>query len=220
MRKIKIMPLGDSITDGFTTPGGYRTTLCRLIEENGLRDNIVFAGSQSSGDCYDPRHEGHPAWATVDIDPAKGDERGEAREGITKHLDEWLSAAKPDVVLLQIGTNDILSNYRLDELPARLEAIVDKVLSYLPEDGKLYLATIPTMDGSIHHFVPDFYDEESLDKAVNAYNTAIRRIAASKPRTILAEINGVLSKNELADGVHPTAGGYRRLGEYWYSVLF
>lgn len=33
--KLRVMPLGDSITDGFWLQGGYRTTLCELLEKNG-----------------------------------------------------------------------------------------------------------------------------------------------------------------------------------------
>jgi hypothetical protein len=42
--KIRVMPLGDSITDGYWMTGGYRLTLCDMLEENGLSDQVDFVG--------------------------------------------------------------------------------------------------------------------------------------------------------------------------------
>ena len=53
-----------------------------------------------------------------------------------------------DIVMLQIGTNDILSLYDLDNAGTRLELLIDKIMSYLPDDGMLFLATIPCMDAT------------------------------------------------------------------------
>lgn len=44
--------------------------------------------------------------------------------------------------MLQIGTNDILSAYN-DGIADRLEHLVDYIASYLPEDGRLFVASIP-----------------------------------------------------------------------------
>ncbi len=219
MKAYKIMPLGDSITDGFTTEGGYRTTLCALLEKNGYAERVSFCGSQSSGDCYDPRHEGHPGWSTVNIDPADGGSpNSEPRDGITERLGEWL-AVKPDVVMLQIGTNDIINDYKLDELPARLERIVDTVLAALPEDGTLFLATIPYMDGTKHQYILPEFNAADMDRRVEEYNRHVRQIAAERERVILAEINSVLTKHDLTDGVHPTPEGYRKMGVFWFNTV-
>jgi hypothetical protein len=44
---VRVMPLGDSITDGFTVPGGYRVDLWQKIVASGR--TIDFVGSQSNG---------------------------------------------------------------------------------------------------------------------------------------------------------------------------
>ena len=64
-KKLRVMPLGDSITDGFTGQpiGGYRLTLWHLLEENGYADGIDMVGPQWGGDGIDPNHAGYSGYA-------------------------------------------------------------------------------------------------------------------------------------------------------------
>lgn len=215
-QKLRIMPLGDSITDGFTGDpvGGYRLTLWKMLEANGYADQIDFVGANWGGDGIDPNHAGYSGYAIADI-PGQ-------RSGIYNFID-WLMESYPaDVVMLQIGTNDILSSYELDAMPERLELLVDTVLSYLPEDGLLYLATIPYMDADVTNYT-DAYTVEEMDKAVDDYNTAVKAMVTEKQAEgkpiALSDINSQLTKQDLLDGVHPNATGYEKMGNYWYQKI-
>lgn len=215
--KIKIMPLGDSITDGFTTAGGYRNTLCSLLQENGLSTYVDFVGSQSSGSGFDPDHEGHPGWA-IDTISAADDIEGNGRNGLFPNIDNWMDAAAPEIVMLQVGTNDVLSQYKLDTAPDRLEQLVDKVLAKLPENGKLYIATIPYIDeGSKWNNTGKNQDE--LNAQIDSYNAAVKALAEKKSLTPV-DVNGCLELSDLGDGVHPSSGGYAKMGQLWYDTLF
>lgn len=220
--KLRVMPLGDSITDGFSTVGGYRTTLCNLLKENGFSDSVDFVGPLWGGDGYDPQHAGYSGYS-IDNIPQENSISGQ-RTGISSFID-WLMTEYPaDVVMLQIGTNDILSCYDLDNIGERLESLVDTILTYIPDDGMLYLATVTCMDARNTLYINEYYfTVESMDAYVDAYNTAIREIAARKAaegkNIALADINGVLTKADLFDGVHPSVGGYAKMGEYWYGQL-
>src|SRR5438477_7028467 len=44
---VRVMPLGDSITNGETTPGGYRINLWQRVVNGGY--TVDFVGSQSNG---------------------------------------------------------------------------------------------------------------------------------------------------------------------------
>ncbi|MBP0972822.1 MAG: hypothetical protein J5851_02840 [Oscillospiraceae bacterium] len=215
-RKLRVMPLGDSITDGFTGQpvGGYRVTLWHLLEENGFADGIDMVGPQWGGDGIDPNHAGYSGYAIADIP--------NQRMGIY-NFSEWLMQEYPaDVVLLQIGTNDIISNYERDTMGERLELLVDVVLNALPADGLLYLSTIPYMDADVTTYT-DAYTAEEMDQAVDDYNAQVRAIAEKKKAEgkpiALADINSVLTKDDLLDGVHPSAQGYEKMGKYWYGKL-
>src|SRR4051794_5327790 len=57
---VRVMPLGDSITEGTQVPGGYRIGLWQRFTTNGNR--VDFVGSQFNGPARlgDPDPEGHP----------------------------------------------------------------------------------------------------------------------------------------------------------------
>src|SRR6476619_7099245 len=87
----KVMPLGDSITEGTQVPGGYRIGLWQRLA-NG-RYTVDLVGSQFNGPSAlgDHDHEGHPGWRIDQIDA---------------NINGWLASAGPRTVLLHIGTND------------------------------------------------------------------------------------------------------------------
>src|SRR5215208_7092891 len=89
---IRIMPLGDSLTDGFNVPGGYRIELWSRLAAEGLC--IDFVGSLANGPSTlpDRDHEGHSGWRIDQVSDA---------------VVPWLQRSRPHVVLLLIGTNDV-----------------------------------------------------------------------------------------------------------------
>src|SRR3954467_14040571 len=84
----RLMPLGDSITEGTQVPGGYRIGLWQRFTTNGNR--VDFVGSQFNGPASlgDHDHEGHPGWRIDQIDA---------------NIVGWLQATTPRTVLLHIG---------------------------------------------------------------------------------------------------------------------
>ncbi|MDO5396594.1 MAG: sialate O-acetylesterase [bacterium] len=214
---IKVMALGDSITDGYTIAGGYRNTLCSLIESDGLSEAVDFIGSGSNGTGYDKDHEGHSGWA-IDAVPSSEDIEGRGRKGLTENIDIWTSASKPDMVLLMIGTNDVLSLYRMDEAPARLETLIGKIKNNLAEVGRIYLATIPYISENAAYNKTGKTQAE-LDAIIDSYNASIKEIAAADDNITLADVNAQLTLSDLQDGIHPNSGGYAKMGNFWYSIL-
>lgn len=219
VESISVMCLGDSITDGFNVSGGYRYTLGEMLEANGYSSYVDFVGPNWGGSQYDPQHAGYSGYA---IDNIEGQ-----RSGLYSFID-WLMESYPaDVVLLQIGTNDILSSYELDTMIDRLELLVKSVLSHLPEDGMLFLATITPMNAtalkSISYISEDDYTDESMDATVESYNNDIRNLvsslSASGENIALCDWGDMITKSHLADGVHPSVEGYAVMGEHWYNVL-
>ena len=112
---VKIMSLGDSITDGYWTAGGYRKYLYHELELKGY-DNIDMVGMKGSDSAtfnyngetftYDDNYSGYSGYA---IQYMTGTE---TRQGILETIQEtdMINVCKPDIILLKIGTNDILSN--------------------------------------------------------------------------------------------------------------
>ena len=219
-KSIKLMTMGDSITDGFWREGGYRVFLCDKLEENGLSQYVDFVGSQKSGSCYDNEHEGYTAYAIEGFTV-----RGiGSRSGIAKFAPDKIKEFQPDVLTLMIGTNDILSQYDLDNAGNRLEALVDSCLEALPEGGKLYLASIPDMDADNHTYINEKkFTVESMDEMVASYNEKVKALVEKKQgegkNIEFCEIHGVMTKDDLYDGVHPTTDGYKKIANFWYDII-
>jgi len=215
--KLKIMCLGDSITNGFTVEGGYRNTLCGLIEKNGLDKKAVFVGSLRCGNGYSPDHEGHSGWAIENI-PPDGDCEKTGRRGISENTAGYMDNHKPDIVILMIGTNDILSQYDIENMPHRLKKLVNTILDRLPENGRLYLANIPYIKESAKYNETGKTQSET-DSQIDYYNSAVRNIASSDNRIIFADINSLLCFDDLQDGIHPNKIGYEKMGIFWFNKI-
>jgi lysophospholipase L1-like esterase len=189
---IKIMPLGDSITDGMTVAGGYRIKLWSLIKNNGYA--VDFVGSMSNGpaELGDKNHEGHSGWRIDQIDT---------------NINSWMDSYKPKIVLLHIGTNDIAQNYNTANAPSRLSGLIDKICAKLPDGGKLYVATIiPLSFGSVNSFnlqIPGMVQT---------------KVNQGKP-VYLVEMYNALTTADLADGVHPNLTGYNKMADVWFSAI-
>lgn len=218
----RLMCLGDSITDGFWLSGGYRNTLCEELTTHGEEKLVDFVGPNWGGCGYDPQHAGYSGYSIENI--AQEQSISGQRTGIASFIDNLLTQYPADVIFLQIGTNDILSFYDLDHFGKRLEPLVDTILDAIPAGGMLYLATLPCMDANDTLYIdPAYFTPDSMDEAIEYCNAQIRAIAAQKQQQgkpiRLAEVNRVLEKSELYDGVHPNETGYEKLGLFWYDVL-
>ena len=219
-KSIKLMTLGDSITDGFWLEGGYRVFLCNKLEENGLSQYVDFVGSNHSGQCYDNDHEGYTAFA-IEAFNVRG---VGARSGIAKTTPDHITEFQPDVLTLMIGTNDILSQYDLDNAGVRLEALVDSCFETLPRGAKLYLCSLPDMDANDNTYISaKKFTPESMDEMVAAYNEKVKALVDKKQgegKNIgFCDIHSVLTKADLYDGVHPSEEGYKKLADYWYGIV-
>ncbi|MCP2163229.1 GDSL-type esterase/lipase family protein [Goodfellowiella coeruleoviolacea] len=189
---VRVMPLGDSITDGFNVPGGYRIGLWQKLLAGG--HTVDFVGSMSNGPSSlgDRDHEGHSGWTIAQIDA---------------NVVNWLRTHTPRTILLHIGTNDM---YGGDPggAPQRLSALIDKITAQSP-DADLFVATITPL--------------ANFDSAVRAFNATVPGIVRSKAnagkKVHLVDMYAALSTADLADGVHPNAGGYAKMATVWYNAL-
>lgn len=222
---IKVMCLGDSITDGFWYKGAYRIELCAKLQSNGYSDKVDFVGPFSNGEgLYDGAHAGYTGWA---IDPFTPDKNPayDNRSGISQTVDSILTDNPADMVLLQIGTNDILSAYEIDGFGGRITALANQILAHFDDDDDvLYIATLPPMDANDTTYIkPEIFDVETMDDYVNRCNQAIKDavddLQSQGKNVELADIASVLTKADLYDGVHPTQEGYEKMGDFWYEIV-
>ncbi len=192
---VRIMPLGDSITDGFNVPGGYRSDLWQYLVADGHTDD--FVGSQSNGPARlgDHDHEGHPGWRIDEIDA---------------HAADWVRATSPRTVLLHIGTNDMVQNHDPAGAPARLSTLLTHITDAAPTADVLVSDLVPLADPVL----------ESRAAQYNAAVPGVVSVLAAQGRHVhFVAMHSALTTADLADGVHPTAGGYSKMAARWYSAL-
>ena len=111
--QVKIMPLGDSNTRGYNGDF-YRAHLRqRLTSEAGVIVDYVGTGADvgglhGPGPYYDTPYSSDQMMA-LDYDLEHEGWGGYQLFDITSNIDSWLTDSLPDMILLMIGTNDLLS---------------------------------------------------------------------------------------------------------------
>lgn len=243
---VKILSLGDSITDGYWTSGAYRKYMYHDLEQMGY--NIDMVGPKGSNSntftyngqtvSYDDNNAGYSGYAIQEM-TTKEHRSGilETIQGTWYNGQNMIAAYQPDIVLLQIGTNDILSNYN-DGITDRLENLVNVILQDLDADSTVFVSTIPDIDAytradwlgsyGINAWGCTQEEKDQLMKTVtgciDTYNTSIYNLVLkmqSEGKNVqFADINSVVDyQTDLHDGVHPNEAGYENMGNYWAGLL-
>jgi lysophospholipase L1-like esterase len=124
---IRVMPLGDSLT---SYPDSYRGPMYRSLQAAGW--NVDFVGTMTAEPLGggDPNHEGHGGYR-IGPDPERDFEGNAAN--LADRIEGWLTGQNPEVILLNIGTNDIgAGGTTAATAPARLTKFVDSLRRLVP----------------------------------------------------------------------------------------
>ena len=222
----RIMPLGDSITAGYSlSVGGYRSK---------LRDQLVGAGYSftyvGSQDSYNPsgmtglNHEGHSGWTTPQLTAiVNGSFSSNSTSATT-----IISTSNPDVILLMIGTNDMLGggatlNADYSDLLTAIfvkntsirvivyPMIYCSVFSDVQADNVTYGGRDIQFINGVN--VVASRSQSSLVHTVTAFQRAGRRITFFDGMTSVVTAVNCHDTAVLVDGVHPTAPTYAAMGD-------
>ena len=208
--KCVIMPLGDSITEGYgsSTGGGYRLRLLHDIW--GANHDATFVGNNSGGPNtldnkpFPKNNEGHSGY-TIDDAPAL------KRTGISPLVAASLQKHLPHIVTLMIGTNDIGTNNDVANAPKRLAALIDLITTTSP-NALLVVAQITPLG------------DNSGNGRAQQYNAAIpelvkARVATGKHIIVVDMYTPFIAHPEYMNGLHPKDIGYDFMGDAWYTAL-
>jgi lysophospholipase L1-like esterase len=211
---VRIMPLGDSITNGSSSgvvPDSqqyylsYRKALRDKLTDRGYQINYV--GSQVSGDAIfsDAQHEGHGGWVA---------DGGPAGTSIAPNVYNFLEANPADIVLLHIGTNDVGAGHASAD---DVRLILDEIDRYSPSVW-VVLALI------INQATPPC----PLCTTTTAYNDALDAMVRTRPndKIVIVDMeNGagldyrLYPSGDMYDTLHPYARGYEKMAEAWLFGL-
>ena len=220
----KILPLGDSITEGDGADpgdhGGYRVELFK----NALTDSkhITFVGSKSSGPAtvsgqpFPPSHEGHAGWVITQINGI-----ATTAQTVTVTGTSYPGALRdmPNIVLLFIGTND--EGYASSEAGAsdRLATLIDKIVAALPNALLVVSSIYPFAGCKDTNYTPT-----QCAANVATYDAAIpgvvqQRVAQGK-HVLFVDMSSPPTGALSTDNVHPNdTVGYPWMGDNWYTVI-
>ena len=195
---LRVMPLGDSITQGTPIPGGYRAPLYELLTHAGF--DVDFVGNQTDNGVAslpDSNHEGHPGYFISQIDT---------------NWPTWISTiADPDVILLLIGTNDYGWNQPAGEIN-RLDQLISDIAASRPL-ARLIVANLLLRT-----------DNASVDQAIQTdFNPYVPGIVSQHQalgqRVFFTDLRSAVGASDLYDGVHPNQSGYNKMAANWFTAI-
>ena len=199
---LKILPLGDSITfgagaSGNPVPGGYRSKLYSDLKAANI--NSIYVGALAVNPS--------PTLTTAGQNAHCG-YSGRTIIEITADIDGWMNTCNPDVVLLHIGTNDMLCN-RQGGAPDRLNSLVDKITSKRPNLRLFFAGITPLTNGNAwaNHHVID-YNKAVKEMVVPKYRDSLHRNVYYVDQYANFVSTGVLDPTHIPDGAHPDQTGY------------
>ncbi|MCK9279383.1 MAG: GDSL-type esterase/lipase family protein [Melioribacteraceae bacterium] len=216
---LSIQPIGDSITRG-TEGVTYRQYLKELlkginvpIDFRGLCENAANSGSKWSDypDLYntlegDIEHDGYGGLKTHEITDMRYNTRGYP----TKTIEQLVTDASAQVILLMAGTNDIIGNYQLTTFVTRYDTLITRILRVAK--GHLIVTSIPPTplpitNGKIVTLNGD------IKKVVDAH------IAKGENLSFI-DINSMMVNSEIsADSYHPNKSGYEKIGTGFFQAI-
>jgi len=201
---VRIMPLGDSITAG---PGCWRAYLWNQLQTAGYSNIDFVGGVNDGGGCnpgfaYDFDHEGHSGFSITGIADAN-------------QLPPWLSAARPDIIVMHLGTNDMWGGWiPLQTKITALTKLVGQMRANNP-NVKIVMAQIIPMnaDGCT-----------TCASDVVAFNNAIVPLAsnlnsAQSPIYVVDQWTGFDVVADTYDRVHPVTSGFIKMANRFFPVV-
>jgi len=230
LRLTRFMAFGDSITEGFITPGLLPSGVTPSDIAAQLRaaagrpiPGISTAVQPLNAYPAQLRTLLAPAYATQSISVANEGLSGElTTEGVSR-LTSSLLSVRPEVLLLFEGFNDIGRALISPgtKTPSSIAAPIAANLRSMAQEAQgrgveVLLATLTPVSDSYDLSAP------GTRGAIVTLNAEIRSIAAQLGLggvidlyAALARVPGVLG----ADGFHPTAAGYRRMAEVFFAEI-
>lgn len=239
---ITIYPLGDSITFGWSRvaphnqiPGGYRSPLCAMLIRAGYR--VHFVGSNTGNPTpllqrlHDTQHDGWPGWR---IDQIAANVKGWlARCGY-----EFKGPAHPNIILLHIGTNDIIQHYDpehphrhesesqfMRDMESRMTALVQQLVHLRPGAHLLIAQVIPLgswtprLNGSKWNHEVRLFNHFIVAKLVPDCRVKGEHVRSVNQYANFSTPSGKPIWKHLPDKCHPDPYGYRLMAKTWFKAI-
>ena len=198
-RAIRIMPIGDSITQAIDGRASYRYWLWRDLDSKGY--NFDFVGGERGAhngnnfpSDFDLDHEGHWNWTSSNI---------------LSYAPSYAAAHVPDIILLHIGTNDMFRGGNIDQALNNIALIIDSFRVVNPQLVTLLASVIPSSRSA-----------ENIEAFSNAIIQNYQSLSTDSSPVVLVDQNqGFFVSSDTYDGIHPNASGEQKMARRWAAAL-
>ncbi|KAL3708913.1 hypothetical protein TMatcc_002701 [Talaromyces marneffei ATCC 18224] len=189
---LRVMPLGASITQGYLSSdnNGYRKVLREQLRYSGWPVNMV--GGLAGGTMLDNNHEGHGGYRI---------------DQVTAVVENNISEM-PNLILLNVGTNDALQDYNTDSAGERLDSLLTFLYGAIP-NTTIVLSTL----------LPNTIQPDLVANINDQYHDVYDKREAAGYRIILADMYTFLTTDDLQDGIHPTDYGYEKMASVCWAAI-
>jgi VCBS repeat-containing protein len=230
--RVRIIPLGDSITAGF--PGGaasedswvgYRRKLYNdLSALNPTKFGINFVGTvtnlgaNASPPLADRDNEGHSGWRDDEIANGTSDPNKQLTCYVSLpncNITGWLNSSQPDIVLLHIGTNgidDVGGTSATD-----VANILDKIDAWETANSSPITVFLALIIGS---------PNGTTNSNVSAFNANVSTMAQNRigngDKIFIVNQQteaGLNYSTDMGDDLHPNQTGYDKMADKWKTDL-
>ena len=191
----RIMALGASITQGIQSSkgNGYRESLRTQLALGGNLVNMV--GSKRNGSMIDSDNEGWPGFIIDQVhDKAKAS----------------VPQMKPNVILINAGTNDCIQNVDVANAGKRMENMINDLYTMSPGTTIILSSLIVNKQAAT---------ENRVGQVNPQYSALADRLRSAGKSIVFVDMHGPDGPQlaDMADDTHPNDAGYEKMAKIWYK---
>ena len=211
--KPRIMIVGDSISAG---PGCYKKYLLQALTVNHY-SNFQFVGEYSD-DCGGVVRHSAVSCSTAEQYTHDTFMMSNCAVGTTfKGLSGLMTSQKPDLVMLQLGVNDVWGNQSVNAILASYTTLVQQARAANP--------VVVLAVARIQKIRPNCDSDQTVTNRAQALESAVpawaQQLSTASSPIFTADLwtNSDWSMAETIDCVHPNDVGAQKMGMNWYNTL-
>ncbi len=223
--QLKIMPVGDSITDDCSINGAWRAPLQPLLITNTFQFTFVGRQTSTTNTTFTKgRHEGYCGAVIAAPGVFGAHQYATLSNYLQKIVPDALMIAsnRPDAVLILIGAND-LGTGRDPYVVAtnHMAALLNLIFSNAPDANVILAKACSLLDGA--SFNGSVYGNYATN--VPVYNAMLQKLVNERralgQNVFLADMYSAVDFNTMfnSDHVHPNSLGLQAIAKEWLSRL-
>ena len=188
----RIMPVGDSITEGGATFSNYRPLLAEKLRAAGIA--FSFVGTRGTAEL---RHEGYG---------------GRNVEFLAAQVPAHFAANPADIVLLHAGHNHFAEEQPIPGMLTATERLITSFRAANPKVIVLLAQVIPAGKLPKYSYIPELNAELA--------RLASRLHTPAQPVRLVDQATGFNWRTDtIADLVHPNATGAAKMAARWFEAV-